>query len=126
MACRAILAQRPDTRTGLPGSPVGAASAAILSGLKALLQDRRRSRRAPPMCRQASAPIFHRAGVSSRARALQLVDAARPVVLEETRKRPIREQPAAGLTARAVVGLVLRVADALHGRAAVGARLAIA
>src|SRR5512143_1989882 len=57
---------------------------------------------------------------------LQLFEGARPVVLEEARQRPIGKQAAGGLANRAVVGLVLGVADALHRRSAVGAWLAVA
>src|SRR5262245_51952178 len=49
---------------------------------------------------------------------LQFLDALRPVVLQQARQRPIGEQPSPGLTARAVVALVLGVDDALHGGAA--------
>src|SRR5690349_10153655 len=52
---------------------------------------------------------------------LELVDRLRPVDIQEARERTVREQAAAGLAARAVVRLVLRVHDALHRRAAVGA-----
>ena len=49
----------------------------------------------------------------------------RPVAVEQARQRAIGEQLAAGLAGRAVVGLVLGVADALHRRAADRARLAV-
>src|SRR5262249_15720335 len=55
--------------------------------------------------------------------ALQLVQRARPVLLEQARESAIGEQPVAGLAAWAIVGLVLGVHDTLHGRAAVRARL---
>src|SRR5690348_18394890 len=63
---------------------------------------------------------------SRRLRPLQHLDAPRPVLAQEPRERTIGEQATVRLTARAVVGLVVRVADALHGRAAHGARLSIA
>src|SRR5258708_4426302 len=52
-----------------------------------------------------------------------VVDRLGPVVLQEPRERTVGEQPAAGLAARAIVALVLRVDDPLHGRAAHGAGL---
>src|SRR5207253_8749160 len=48
-------------------------------------------------------------------RRLQLLDAPRPIALEEPGQRAVRQQHAARLAARAVVGLVLGVDDALHG-----------
>src|SRR5713226_9847965 len=54
----------------------------------------------------------------------ELVDRARPARLEQARERAVGEDLAAGLAARAVVGLVLRVHDALHRRAAHRAGLA--
>src|SRR5207247_9328977 len=63
---------------------------------------------------------------SSLAERLQLLQRLRPVLMQETRERTVREEAAARLTARAVVGLVVRVNDPLHGRAAVGTRLAVA
>ena len=41
-------------------------------------------------------------------------------------KRPIGEQTAAGLTGRAVIGLVRGIDDALHRRSTVGAGLPVA
>src|SRR5688572_25147298 len=61
-----------------------------------------------------------------RAQLFQLLGRARPVVLEQPRERTIGEQPALVLATRAVVGLVLRVDDLLHGRAAARAGLAVA
>src|SRR5579872_5576132 len=55
---------------------------------------------------------------------LELFDRARPVILEEPRERAIREHAPTGLAARAVVGLILGIADTLHGRAADRAGLA--
>src|SRR5439155_464197 len=55
-----------------------------------------------------------------------LLEAPRPVVLEEPGERAVGEEHAARLAAGAVVGLVLGVDDALHGRAAVGTGLAVA
>jgi hypothetical protein len=54
---------------------------------------------------------------------LQLVQGARPVLTQQTRECAVSQQPATGLAAGAVVGLVLGVHDALDGRAAYGARL---
>src|SRR6185503_18624282 len=56
---------------------------------------------------------------------LQLLEAARPVLLEEARQAAIGEQPALGLTGRTVVRLVVGVHDALHPGAAHRARLAV-
>src|SRR5688572_32841435 len=55
---------------------------------------------------------------------LELLERARPVLLEQPRQRPIGEQLAAGLAHRAVVRLVLGVDDTLHRRPAHRARLA--
>src|SRR6266542_2328144 len=55
-----------------------------------------------------------------------LLERARPVGSEQPRQRAIREQLATRLALRAVVGLAVSKADALHGRAAVGAGLAVA
>src|SRR5262245_21538175 len=57
--------------------------------------------------------------------ALHLLDGARPVLPEQTRERAIRHQSAGSLTPGTVVGLVLRVHDALNGKPARGTRLAI-
>src|ERR1041385_8245065 len=59
-------------------------------------------------------------------RVLEIVDRLRPVVVEEAGERAVGEEFAAGLAAGAVVGLVFGVDDVLHGRAAVGARFAVA
>src|ERR1700761_4890215 len=56
--------------------------------------------------------------------AVKRVDGLGPIVLEQTRERAIREQAPAGLAARAVVRLVVSVANALHQRPTDGARLA--
>src|SRR5438093_6210856 len=78
------------------------------------------SRRAP------AAPGWRSAERSAAPRRLHLLEAPRPVALEEPGERAVGEQHAARLAARAVVGLVLGVDDALHGRAAVGTGLAVA
>src|SRR5262245_884044 len=65
-------------------------------------------------------------GASRRPALLELLERARPVVPQETRQRTVREHPPPCLAARAVVGLVLRVDDALDGRATGRARLSIA
>src|SRR6266705_989781 len=57
-------------------------------------------------------------GKYANPRSVELVDRARPARLEQAREGAVGEDLAAGLTARAVVRLVLRVHDALHGRAA--------
>src|SRR5713226_2721184 len=56
---------------------------------------------------------------------LELIDRLRPVAVKQTRQGAVREQPAASLTPRTVVRLVLRVHDALHGSAAIGAGLVV-
>src|SRR5439155_6230491 len=56
---------------------------------------------------------------------LQLLERAGPIFLEEPRQRTVGEQPPARLTGRAVVHLVLRVADPLHPRAAHGTGLPV-
>src|SRR5687767_5847947 len=53
-----------------------------------------------------------------------VIDRAWPILLQQPRERAVGEETAAGLTARAVVRLVVGVADALHGRAAHRTRLA--
>src|SRR5690606_4631578 len=50
--------------------------------------------------------------------ALELVEGLGPALLQQARERAIGQELAAGLAAGAVVGLVLRVDDALHGRTA--------
>src|ERR1700690_2624009 len=55
----------------------------------------------------------------------QLLKRARPVLMHQPRERAVREQAPAGLTRRAVVGLVARIADALDLRTAAWARLMI-
>src|SRR5262249_9796033 len=56
----------------------------------------------------------------------ELLEAPRPVLLEEARQRAIRQEPPSGLAGGAVVGLVVGVDDALDRRAAVRARLPVA
>src|SRR4026209_1835233 len=56
----------------------------------------------------------------------QLVDRARPALLQEPRQGASGEDAAAGLAARAIVGLVLRIHDPLHRSAANRAGLAVA
>src|SRR5471032_989232 len=53
-----------------------------------------------------------------------VVDRLWPVPFQEPREGPIGQELSSGLTARAVIRLVVGVDDSLHGRAAVGARLA--
>src|SRR5688572_32032077 len=62
----------------------------------------------------SSAPLFQ----------LELFNRARPVVFQQPRQRTVRENLAARLTSRAIVGLVLGVADALHCGSAYRAGLA--
>ncbi len=56
---------------------------------------------------------------------LPRVDTAGPIVLQQPRHRAVSQHLAAGLAARAVVGLVLGIPDPLHRRAARPARLAV-
>src|SRR5438067_8263638 len=49
---------------------------------------------------------------------LQLVERSGPILFQQTRERAIGEQATFVLTARAVIGLVVRVPNALNGRAA--------
>src|SRR6185436_15930213 len=56
---------------------------------------------------------------------LQLLDRPWPVILEQARQRSVRKHASPGLTTRAVVGLVLNVADALHACVADRAGLAV-
>src|SRR5439155_16455682 len=79
----------------------------------------RRGAPAAPRARYRALPL-------APPRRLHLLQAPRPVVLQKPGERAVRQQHAARLAARAVVGLVLGVDDALHGRAAVGTRLAVA
>src|SRR3954462_1108857 len=53
----------------------------------------------------------------------QLVDRSRPILFQQSRQRAIGEQLAIGLTTRAVVGLVVGVADPLHRSSTDGTRL---
>src|SRR5215472_3060743 len=57
---------------------------------------------------------------------LQLLQAPRPVLLEEPRERAIGQEPSAGLAGGTVVRLVVGVDDALDRRAAVRTRLPVA
>src|SRR6266478_9406365 len=75
----------------------------------------------PPPCGPAHITLRGEA-----AALLHFFERARPVGAQEARQRAVREQPAARLALRAVVGLVVGVTDALHGRAAVGAGAAVA
>src|SRR4029453_6687329 len=61
---------------------------------------------------------------SLRLELLQLFECSRPVLAEKPRKPAIRQQFAASLTCRAVVGFVVRVGDALNWRSATRAGLA--
>jgi len=74
----------------------------------------------PPLRRATQAAV--RAGQCSA----QFVDGSRPAFLQQPRQGAVRQNHAAGLTAGAVVGLVLRVDDALHRRAAYRTGLAVA
>src|SRR4029077_1086042 len=56
----------------------------------------------------------------------QLLQGTGPVFAQQARQSAIGEQAAAGLAARAVVGLVGRVADALDFGATVGTGLSVA
>jgi hypothetical protein len=57
-------------------------------------------------------------GPQARLPLLQLLECLGPVPLEEPRQSAIREELPSGLTGRAVVRLVVGVADPLHGRSA--------
>src|SRR6476661_5581760 len=46
---------------------------------------------------------------------LHFVDRSRPILLEEPRHRPVGQQSPVRLTSRAVVRLVVRVSNPLHG-----------
>ena len=75
--------------------------------------------------------LFGRSPMRSRsvvapAQGLELFQSARPVLLEQARKRAVRQELAARLADGAVIGLVIGVADALHLGAAARARLAVA
>src|SRR5581483_3182645 len=63
---------------------------------------------------RALAPA-RRSGTAAR---LELVERARPVLMEQARERAIGEQPSRGLAGRTVVGFVVSVADPLNRRAA--------
>src|SRR5687768_613066 len=56
---------------------------------------------------------------------LELLDRSRPVSLQESRQGAVGQDLAAGLAARAVVGLVVGVPNALHPRSADRARFLI-
>ena len=64
--------------------------------------------------------------VVAPAQGLEFFQSARPVLLEQARKRAVRQELAARLADGAVIGLVIGVADALHLGAAARARLAVA
>src|SRR6185503_3033748 len=49
---------------------------------------------------------------------LPLLDRPGPILLQQPRKRPVRQEPSSGLAAGAVVGLVVGVADSLNRRSA--------
>src|SRR5215203_3981939 len=90
------------------------------------LERRRRIRpasRTNPPTHQPTNPPTHQ---PTNALPLQLLHRSRPVVAQESGQRPIRQQPPVGLASRTVVGLVVPVANPLHRRAAVGARLPVA
>ena len=55
---------------------------------------------------------------------LKLFQRLRPILFQKRRERAIREKFAIGLAAGTIVGLVVCITNALHGRAAIGARLA--
>src|SRR5436190_23366204 len=57
---------------------------------------------------------------------IQLVDRARPIFFQEPRERAVGEQTSFRLAARTVVRLVVRITNALHGRAAHGTGQTIA
>src|SRR5258708_2786447 len=49
---------------------------------------------------------------------LQFLNGSGPIVFEQPGKRPVGEQFAVGLAARAIVGFILRIDDPLNGGAA--------
>src|SRR5207253_5402166 len=55
---------------------------------------------------------------------LNLIERARPILLQDPRQGAVREQPAARLAGGTVIHLVFGVADTLHRRSVHGARLA--
>lgn len=57
---------------------------------------------------------------------LELGESVRPVIVQGARDAAVRRQPSLVLAESAVVGLAVGVRDALHGRAAVRARLSVA
>ena len=79
------------------------------------------SRESGPWPTCASACCSRRA-----AQLLELFEGPRPVPLQETRERTIREELSPGLAGRAVVAFVCGVADPLHWRTASRARFALA
>src|SRR5688572_14169976 len=69
------------------------------------------------------------AGSASAPRApprLELLQRPRPVLVQQAGEGAVGEQPPARLAGGAVVGLVLGVHDALHGRSTRGAGLSVA
>src|SRR4051794_1881063 len=60
-----------------------------------------------------------------RRASLDIFDSPRPVLSQEARQGTIRQEPAFGLAARAVVGFVARITDPLHFCAARDTRLAV-
>src|SRR5262245_53841827 len=60
--------------------------------------------------------------LTARPALLELLEAFRPILLEQPRQRAVGEQAALGLAGRAVVRLVVGVDDALYRRAAHRAR----
>ena len=133
---------KPTTRERIGGvgldkrrAPFGVAAPAQLRGSAlAACGPRQRRRRRSPTRGSALIAGHHTAsesGCSGRygalsAAALELLERARPVLAQQPRQRAVGEQPSAGLARRAVVRLVRGVDDALHRRAAVGTRLAVA
>src|ERR1019366_8483108 len=55
----------------------------------------------------------------------QFLRSARPVLAEQPRERPVRQQPAAGLARRTIVGFVAGVTDALDPAAAAGTGMTV-
>ena len=55
---------------------------------------------------------------------LKIIEMSRPIILEQARQRAVGQDSAVRLAAGAVVGLVVGVADPLHGRTADGTGLA--
>ena len=81
--------------------------------------------RAPPSSSRPPPPRGRRPRRAQRRVLLELLNRARPVLLEEPRERSVGQDLPARLAARAVVDLVLRAHDPLHARAAHRARLPV-